>query len=163
MQIATVLVQNWKFKFHTKIGNAFISPCLHNQTVGDVDNVVVFLQLHRQYKSSESHYTSSVHHHTDSTGENQRRVRLWLPAFLFKTGRSSTHNAINVLNLVLLTWPSMNQTPQNRSHDGTLNRLMHTFQRPTAVSGKWVALNYLNTSFVCITGLVSAVATVSSR
>jgi len=33
---------------------------------------------------------------------------------------------------------------------------MHAFQRPTAVSGKWVALNYLNTSFVCITGLVSA-------
>ena len=53
-------------------------------------------------------------------------------------------------------WPSTNQTPQNRSHDRALNRLMHTFQRPTAVSGKWVALNYLNTSFVCITGLVSA-------
>jgi len=33
---------------------------------------------------------------------------------------------------------------------------MHTFQRPTAVSGKQAALNYLNTSFVCITGLVSA-------
>jgi len=49
--------------------------------------------------------------------------------------------------LVLLMWPSTNQTPQNRSHDRTLNRLMHTlvwiiwimhtFQRPTAVSGKW--------------------------
>jgi len=46
-------------------------------------------------------------------------------------------------HLVLLTWPSTNQT-------------MHTFQRPTAVSGKWVALNYLDTSFVCTTGLVSA-------
>jgi len=41
---------------------------------------------------------------------------------------------------------------------------MHTFQRPTAVSGKQVALNYLNTSFVCITGLVLSdnVVTVSS-
>jgi len=63
--------------------------------------------------------------------------------------------------VVLLTWPSTNQTPQNWSHDCTLNRLMctlvciiwimHTFQRPTAVSGKWVALNYLNTCFVRIT------------
>jgi len=73
-------------KFHTKIGSVFISPRLHNQTVGDVDNIEVFLQLHRQYKSSGSHYTSSVHHHTESTGENQRRGRL------FKTGRTSTHN-----------------------------------------------------------------------
>jgi len=39
---------------------------------------------------------------------------------------------------------------------------MHTFQRPTAVSGKWVALNYLNTSFVCITGLVSALGRCSN-
>jgi len=66
----------------------------------------------------------------------------------------------------------MNHTPQNRSHDHTLNRLMHTlaciicimhtFQRPTAVSGKLVALNYLNTSFVCITGLVSALGQCSN-
>jgi len=39
---------------------------------------------------------------------------------------------------------------------------MHTFQRPTAVSGKGVALNYLNTSFVCIMGLVSALGQCSN-
>jgi len=60
------------------------------------------------------------------------------------------------LHVVLLMWSSMNQTPQNRSHDRTLNR---TFQRPTAVSGKWVALN---TSFVCITGLVSTLGQCSN-
>ena len=50
-------------------------------------------------------------------------------------------------------------------HVTALNRLMHTFQRPTAVLDKWVALNYLNTSFVCITGLVHSgnVVSVSSR
>ena len=70
----------------------------------------------------------------------------------------------SIVVLVLLTWPSTNQTPHNRSHDRVLNRLMHTlvciiqimhtFQRPMVVSGKWVALNCLDTSFVCITGLV---------
>jgi len=73
---------------------------------------------------------------------------------------------------VLLMSPSTNQTPQNQSHDRCLNRLMHTlvciiqimhtFQRPTAVSGKWVVLNYLNTSFMCITGLVSALGQCSN-
>jgi len=66
----------------------------------------------------------------------------------------------------------MNQTPQNRSHDRVLNRLMHTlvciiqimhtFQRPTVVSGRWVALSYLDTSFVCITGLVGALGQCSN-
>jgi len=73
---------------------------------------------------------------------------------------------------VLLTWSSTNQTPHNRSHDRVLNRLMHTmvciiqivhtFQRPVVVLGKWVALNYLNTSFVCITGLVSSLGQCSN-
>ena len=75
-------------------------------------------------------------------------------------------------HLVLLTWSPTNQTPQHRSHDRALNRLMHTlvriiwimhtFQRPTVVSGKWVALNYLSTSFVCITGLISALGQCSN-
>lgn len=47
------------------------------------------------------------------------------------------------------------QTPQNRSNDRTLNCLVHTLQRPMSVLGKWVALNYIYTSFVCIAGLVS--------
>ena len=41
-------------------------------------------------------------------------------------------------------------------------QIMHTFQRPTVVSGKWVALNYLDTSFVYITGLVSALGQCSN-
>jgi len=35
--------------------------------------------------------------------------------------------SLPVLVLVLLMWPSTNQTPQNWSHDCTLNHLMHTF------------------------------------
>ena len=84
--------------------------------------------------------------------------------------RPLLHCSLN--RLVLLTWPSTNQTPHNRSHDRVLNRLMHTlvciiqimhtFQRPTVFSGKWVALNYLDTSSVCITGLVSALGQCSN-
>ena len=40
------------------------------------------------------------------------------------------------------------------SHDAHFSVHYHTFQRPMAVLGKWVALNYLDTSFVCIMGLV---------
>ena len=36
------------------------------------------------------------------------------------------------------------------------------FSKPMAVLGMWVALNYLDTSFVCITGLVSALGQYSN-
>ena len=82
---------------------------------------------------------------------------------------------VSYTGLVLLAWPSTNQMSQNWSHDGSmapwwlpgcmapcwllgtfLDDHDHSLKRPTAVSGKWVALNYLDTSFVCIRGLVGA-------
>ena len=41
-------------------------------------------------------------------------------------------------NLVLLMWPSTNQTPQNQSHDLTLDHLMHTL----AVSSEYFTCIY---------------------
>ena len=63
---------------------------------------------------------------------------------------SATHVTLNELDASeSITWPCFKS-------------LNAHFSRPTAVSGKWVALNYLNTSFVCITGLVSALGQCSN-
>jgi len=51
-----------------------------------------------------------------------------------------------------ITWPCFK----------LLNAHFSKINQPMAVLGKWVALNYLNTSFVCIVGLVSALGKCSN-
>jgi len=86
-------------------------------------------------------------------------ISLWLkgkteaPLPFFVTLRRCIYSCVNHCTyklIVLLMWPSVNQMPQNWSCYHTLNHLMHTFQRLAAVSGKWVTLNTLYTSFVSL-------------